>query len=145
MIWVLNMVFSIFVELHRGFRGVFRIFRCPFRIFFWRRCVSQGNSPSFGIICFAPFAFQNLPISVFMEYHRGFRGVFTRLRCRFRGFFWRRCVSQGNSPSFGIVAFAPFAFPNLPISVFMEYHRGFRGVCTRFRCPFRGFFWRRCV
>jgi hypothetical protein len=108
MIFVTIFMISMFIWYHRGFWYVFKEFPKDFRLKLWRWCVSQGNWPPFCIAAPAPFASCNVPMLPFMQFHRGFRDVFTTCSHNFRFKFELTCVSQGISPAFGLAALAPF-------------------------------------
>ena len=61
--------------------------------------------------CFRIIFLWNFVIFMFMWKHRGFWYVFKQFPTEFRLRLRRRCVPQGNSPPFCIVAFAWFSLP----------------------------------
>jgi hypothetical protein len=128
-----------------------------FRTKLRRRCVAQGNLPPFCIIALAEFATRNVPMPVLMQFHRGFREIFTACWQFFRMEFESTCVSQGISPPFCLAALVPFPSHNVKPQPFPLYHGGFHDVLTtcsqkklheiRTDVRFAGDFtsiWRRC-
>ena len=101
MIFVTIFMISMFITFHRRFRYVFKEFPTEFRLKLWRRCVSQGSWPPFCTVASAPFASRNVSMPPFMQFHRGFRDVFTTCSLRFRFEFELTCVSQVISPQAG--------------------------------------------